>query len=232
MIAHENFLKAVFTDTKGTDLPYRYYDPKLGEGRPLLIFLHGAGERGTDNEKTLNHVSPFFEEYALNMEKYGAYYLIPQCGLDHKWAETPWEKGSYNQDNLPISKYLSAAKELIDTFVEENKIDKSRIYIMGCSMGGYGTWDMITRFPDYFKAAMPICGGGDPSKAHLIKHMPIWTFHGDADEAVPVSASRDMVKALNDCGADIIYTEIPGWGHHAWKVAHDSRIVYDWLFSR
>lgn len=232
MISKNRFSHGIFTDKNSTTLPYRYYDPKLGEGRPLLVFLHGAGERGNDNEVTLNGVSPFDDEYKLDLEKYGAYFLVPQCERDYQWVDTPWVKGSFNRDDVPISKYLSAAKELIDDFVEKNKIDKNRIYVMGASMGGYGTWDIITRFPDYFRAALPICGAGDTNYASLIKDMPIWVFHGDADDAVPVSGSRDMVDALKRNGSDVIYSEIKGCGHSVWSYVHKSRIIYDWLFSR
>ena len=191
MIQLNEYVKGIYTDEKGTVLPYRLYDPKLGSGRPLLVFLHGAGERGTDNEVTLSKpVAPFAEECALDLEDYGAYLLAPQCACDHQWVDKPWGKGSYDQSSIPISKHLAAAKSLIDEIVEKYDIDKNRIYIMGCSMGGFGTWDMITRFPGYFRAALPICGGADPKMAEKIKDMPIWTFHGDADDAVPVQGTR------------------------------------------
>ncbi len=232
MISSDKFLSGVYTDKNSTKLPYRYYKPDCFDNRPLLVFLHGAGERGTDNEVSLNGVSPFAPEYELTLEKYGSYFLVPQCANDFQWVDTPWVNGSFDSTNIKISKYLSAAKELIDNFVEENKIDKSRIYIMGCSMGGYGTWDMITRFPGYFRAALPICGAGDPAKAELIKNMPLWVFHGDADDSVPVTGSRDMVCALKNAGSDVIYTEVANYGHNIWKYVHESRIIYDWLFSR
>ena len=233
MIELSEFTKETYTDDHGTSLPYRFYDPKLGENRPLLVFLHGAGERGIDNDKHLSvPVSPFVPDYGIDFEKYGAYYLVPQCAEGHQWVDTPWAEGAYDQSKVPISKHLYAAKALIDDIVEKYKIDKNRIYITGCSMGGFGTWDMITRFPGYFRAAMPICGGGAPAKAELIKDMPIWTFHGDADSAVPVDGTREMYEALKACGSDAIYTEIKGWGHHAWKFVNDSKCVYDWLFTR
>ena len=232
MINISEYKSKIYTDEAGTALPFRLYDPNLGANRPLLVFLHGAGERGVDNESTLNTVSPFAPEHNLELEKYGSFLLAPQCACDYQWVDTPWANGSFNQDEVKISKYLSAAKSLIDSVVEEYKIDKSRIYIMGCSMGGYGTWDMLMRFPGYFRAAMPICGAADPSKAHLLAKTPIWTFHGDADNAVPVSGTREMYAAVKAAGGDIIYSEYKDCGHGVWMHVHRAACVYDWLFSR
>lgn len=232
MINLNEFTKYTFVDKNGTSLPYRLYDPNLGSGRPLLVFLHGAGERGDDNELTLNSVSPFAANYSLDFEKYGAYILVPQCATDHQWVDTPWVNGSFDRSKVKISIHLSAAKELIDETVEKYSIDRNRIYIMGCSMGGFGTWDMISRFPDYFRAAMPICGSSDPNDIDKIKHIPIWTFHGDADPSVPVSGTREAYTALKAVGGDVIYSEYKGCGHGVWELAYKNECIFDWLFSR
>lgn len=232
MIELDMYSKESFTDDKGTTLPYRLYDPHMGKGRPLLVFLHGAGERGTDNEKTLNGVSPFAPEHNIELEKYGSYLLAPQCPLEKQWVNTPWANGSFDRSAVKISDELYAAKALIDHIVEKFDIDRSRIYIIGCSMGGFGTWDMISRFPHYFKAALPICGASDPRDTKPLADTPIWTFHGDSDPTVPVNGTREIYESLKSAGGDIIYTEIKGCGHAAWSYVYNSQCVFDWLFSR
>ncbi len=236
MINSNDFEKHEFTGKRGLTLPYRLYKPVgvFDSPRPLLVFLHGAGERGTDNEKTLNGVSPFAPEYAIDFEKYGAYFLVPQCPVDMQWVNTPFDSGVYLQTDTPLSLPLETAQELIDFIADEYAIDTSRLYLMGASMGGYGTWDSVTRFPGKFRAAMPICGGADPSVSDRLKAAgtDIWTFHGDADNSVPPNGTRAMVAALEKLGANITYSEYPGVGHGVWIEVHKTKIVYDWLFSK
>jgi predicted peptidase len=122
--------------------------------------------------------------------------------------------------------------ELLDDFIASYSIDESRIYAMGVSMGGFGTWDIIARKPDLFAAAAPICGGGDEATAPSIAHIPIWTFHGDKDDAVKVERSRNMVAALKSAGGNPRYTEYPGVGHDAWTPALNDLELFSWLFSQ
>ena len=122
--------------------------------------------------------------------------------------------------------------ELLPKFRDEFAIDTDRIYVMGLSMGGYGTWDMIQRYPEMFAAAVPICGGGDATKAERIARMPVWAFHGNRDTVVPTSRSRDMIEAMRKAGGSPRYTESPGVGHGVWGVAFGDPELAKWLFAQ
>jgi predicted peptidase len=123
------------------------------------------------------------------------------------------------------------ALDVIAEMQKEHPIDGDRLYVMGLSMGGYGTWDLIQRYPDLFAAAVPICGGGDESSADRIK-APVWAFHGDQDQAVPVARSRNMIDALKKAGRQPKYTEYPGVGHDSWRNAFADKELLTWLFAQ
>src|SRR5262249_27433913 len=124
------------------------------------------------------------------------------------------------------------ALELIEALCKEYRIDKKRIYVTGLSMGGYGTWGLLSRKPDLFAAAIPICGGGDVKKAGKFAKGPIWGFHGDKDKAVPVESSREMIKALEKAGAKPKYNEYEGVGHDSWTRTYRDEKVHEWLFEQ
>lgn len=235
---YQLFEKNIYSDASQygeATLPYRLhipedYDPQ--EKYPVILFLHGAGERGEDNEKNLanNNTLP---QLARDSE-YPCIIVVPQCPTGQQWVNTPWKDGNYNQDNIAISTPLSMVKSLLDNIETEYSVDKNREYIMGVSMGGFGTWDMITRYPERFAAAIPICGGADPNKATLIKDMPIWTFHGTADEDVPYAGTEAMVKALTEAGAkNVKFITYNGANHAAtWVKAYQEPDFYSWLFAQ
>ncbi len=127
---------------------------------------------------------------------------------------------------------MAATMEALAALCEEFPIDEQRVYITGLSMGGYGTWDALARYPGKFAAAIPICGGGDPAQAEHMLGTPIWVFHGDEDNAVPVRRSREMVAVLRELGDSPIYTEYEGVGHNSWSETYANRVVWDWLFSQ
>ena len=129
------------------------------------------------------------------------------------------------------SKPMGLVMEVIAKLRKEHDIDSSRIYIMGLSMGGYGTWDTIQRYPNLFAAAVPICGGGDETNAHRIT-IPVWAFHGDKDNAVPVERSRNMIEAMKKAGMKPKYTEYPGVSHNSWSRAFETPELLQWLFSK
>lgn len=216
-------------------LPYRLFkvkNPVAGTKYPLILFLHGAGERGDDNGKQLmaNAGATAWATDA-HQTKHPAYVIAPQCPADKQWVDTDWTKGSYSTTTVAISNQLTTALEIADAVAKEFDTDPARQYITGLSMGGYGTWDAILRNPTRFAAAIPVCGAGDPSKADLIKDLPIWTAHGDADPVVPVSGSRDMVTALKAVGTTIKYSEYPGVQHDAWTMTYANEELIDWLFT-
>lgn len=216
-------------------MPYRLFIPEdydPGKTYPLVLFLHGAGERGNDNniQVDANRGARLWAE-AENQASHPCFVLSPQCPADKQWVNTNWSFGSYSINNVPMSTELKMVKDIIETLMTNYKIDVNQLYITGLSMGGYGTWDFIERYPDMFRAAAPICGAGDPSKAGLIKDVNIWCFHSSDDGTVPVSGTRDMVKALNTAGGNVKYTEYDNWGHASWIPAYDNPDLVSWMFT-
>ena len=130
------------------------------------------------------------------------------------------------------SKTMELVIALINKMIKDSPIDKNRIYITGLSMGGFGTFDAIARYPDLFAAAVPVCGGGDISKAESIKRIPIWIFHGAEDPAVDSQFSLDMVQALTKVGAHPGFTQYPESGHFSWLAAYSDPLMMEWLFRQ
>ncbi|MBE6725408.1 MAG: phospholipase [Ruminococcaceae bacterium] len=221
-------------ENDGFTLPYRIYIPKnydCGERYPLLVFLHGAGERGTDNEKQLIHIQHLFNDPSSPV--YDSIVLAPQCPEDSQWVLWPWEKGNYSIEDTPESPGLETLCLLIDDVRDFYNVDDDRLYVTGLSMGGFGTWDLLSRHGARFAAGLPICGGGDPSYAELLKRIPIRTFHGSEDTAVPVAATRQMYAAIRKAGGELIdYTEFDGAGHGVWGQVYEDRDNIDWLYSQ
>jgi len=224
-------------EKEGHVLPYRVYAPPTmepGKKYPLVVFFHGAGERGLDNRYQFFRwtPSPFWE-------KYPCYIIAPQCppktagGPDGEsvWVQTPFGAPSHSMKERP-SWPMQLAMEAIDKLIAENSVDLSRIYVTGLSMGGFATWEILQREPGKFAAAMPVCGGGDTAFAAALVNIPIWVFHGDADSTVPVKRSRNMVAAIAHAGGHPKYTEYPGVGHGAWAKTYPDPEVWDWLFAQ
>jgi len=217
----------------GDGLPYRLlkpddYDPN--QSYPLVLFLHGAGERGVDNNRQLVHGVPAFAA-AANRKQYPCFLIAPQCPAEARWVEVDWGAASHTQPKEP-SVPMRLTLELIDTLVKEFSIDKKRIYVTGLSMGGYGTWDIISRRPELFAAAAPICGGGDEMQAPQIARLPIWVFHGGKDGVVKPARSRNMIEAIKKAGGTPKYTEYPEVGHGSWGPAYQDPALFRWLFSQ
>lgn len=226
------FDKLLFVN-KGDTLPYRLLkpvNPKSKELFPLVIFLHGAGERGKDNEVHIKHITDLFVD-TRNRGKYPCYLIAPQCPKGQQWGNYEGEGASRSIAETP-SKSIQSLLLLIDQAAEEFPIDQSRIYITGLSMGGYGTWDLLARYPEKFAAAVPICGGGDVKSASLIKDVPIWAFHGAKDKIVPPEQSRVMITALQEAGALPGYTEYPDIEHTSWIHAYKEPHLIHWLFAQ
>lgn len=217
------------------DMPYRLLKPKDYDATktyPLVLFLHGAGEGGTDNGLQLKHVVKKFAEPAV-MDSFPCFVVAPQSPPGVKWADTPWGLPSHTLPPEPTVSMTKALK-ICDAMIEEFSIDKTRIYVIGLSMGGYGTWDALMRRPDFFAAGVPICGGADDTKAALIKHIPVWVFHGAVDPTVPVIRSRNIVAALKAAGAnpEPKYTEYPTVNHKSWGHAISTPELLPWLFEQ
>lgn len=247
--------KRSFIASNGLEMPYRLFIPagfKKDEKLPLLIHLHGRGERGTDNwEKLYNNIPLFTGDRSIvspNMQAtYRCIVLVPQCSdktENEEWAkwvgntpETPFEglgkDGSYQMAAKP-SESGAAALELIEQIIEQYSIDQKRVYLTGLSMGGFGTWEFISRKPELFAAAVPMAGYSDPSQIERIKDIPIWIFHGDIDRWNPVEGSRTMFKLLQEAGAEVHYTEYANVEHtptfkKAWR---EELELIPWIFSK
>lgn len=246
-------VKGTFDASNGLKMPYRLYTPEYvyKEKIPLVIFLHGRGDRGTDNgTQTYKSTGLFMNEMSLiapNMrEKYACFVLVPQCSdktTNEEWAkwvgntpETPFKglgkDGSYAMNETP-SESGAAALELIDKMITDLHIDPDRVYLIGKSMGGFGTWEFTARRPELFAAAVPMAGYSDPSQIENIKHIPYWIFHGDIDEYNPVEGSRTMYKLLSEAKADVKYIEYPDANHgNSFKKAFNDPELIPWMFSK
>lgn len=236
----------------GMRMPYRLFRPKNKENSnlPLVVFLHGRGDRGTDNDRRVfENVGLFMNQYSLvapNMQNdYPCYVVIPQCSdktVNEEWAkwvgnspETPFQglgkDGSYQMTEQP-SESGAAALSLIDHLISTLSIDSNRVYLTGLSMGGFGTWEFTARRPELFAAAVPMAGFSDPRQVDKIKHIPFWIFHGDADQSNPVEGSRIMYQQLKKAGAEVKYTEYEGAGHGpSFKLAYAEPELIPWIFS-
>lgn len=237
IIFTDSFLRLDFTASNGESLPYCLYVPSNYSEEyayPLVLFLHGAGVRGEDEsngDQLAEGVQGLF--VPKNTPIYDAIAVFPLCDLESRWVETDWERGSYSSDQVEISRNMAAVIELLDYLIETYSINENRQYVTGFSMGGYGTWDIIIRYPDRFAAAAPLCGGGDPSKAELIADLPLWVAHDLEDDAVPVEGSQDMVDAIRDFGGEnLIYKESSGLGHRVWDPTYRDSEFQPWLFSQ
>ncbi len=227
------FEKKVFTGKDGGTLNYRFLAPaalKDGEKYPLVIFLHGAGERGDDNTAQLIHgVKRLAQDDFL--KQYPCYVIAPQCPTEKLWSSNHWSEPDPKLKSEP-SAPTKLLMELMDSVEGNLPVDAHREYVTGLSMGGYGTWEMAQRQPHRFAAIAPVCGGADCNNMGVIKHLPIWVFHGDKDGAVKVERSREAVAALQAAGAKPIYTEYPGVGHDSWVPAYADLKFYEWLFAQ
>jgi predicted peptidase len=221
--------KKTFTQGKAT-LAYRLLKPEGYDGKtayPLVIFLHGAGERGTDNKAQMKHGVKNFASDDVR-KKYPCFLIVPQCPPNPaRWAD--WTaKGTTEKPTEPLALVLG----LIDEMKKNYKIDDKRIYITGLSMGGFGTWDLLSRKPDLFAAAIPICGGGAPDAAAKFAKVPIWAFHGAKDTVVKPERSREMIEALKKAGGKPKYTEYPEAAHDSWTKTYADPAVLEWLFAQ
>jgi len=226
-----------FAASDGGNLLYRLLRPKgydPNKAYPLVLFLHGAGGRGDDNWGQIKDQPAALLALASDaiQDRHPCLVVAPQCPPGKQWVNTPWGKGSYSQEKVPVSAELRRVLELLAQLRTEFQVDARRVYVTGISMGGYGTWDILAREPKLFAAGIAVCGAGDPSRATSIARIPVWAFHGDQDGVVPVSGSREMVEALKKAGASPKYSEFPGVGHGSWGPAYATKDLWEWLFEQ
>lgn len=227
----------VFTGPKGNSIPYRMLSPanvEPGKSYPLVLFLHGAGERGTDNKAQLVHAAAEFAS-AERVNQYPAYVIFPQCPSEQRWVESAWDlpSGRGEFETTP-SKPMKASLQLVDSLARSLPIDPQRLYVAGLSMGGQGTWFAAASEPHRFAAMLEVCGGGDPTWAEQYDGIPVWAFHGQNDGVVPISRAREMIVALAQAGhaPEVRYTEYPEVGHNSWTQTFKRDDVFEWLFGQ
>lgn len=223
----------LFQNAAGKKLPYRLLRPADGAGRqssPLVLFYHGAGERGEDNAVQWRNGVEVFQQPG-HRQTFPCYVVAPQCPAGQQWVNVAWSADAHRLPAEP-SEAMTLSLELLAQLQRELPIDATRLYVTGVSMGGYGTWDAVTRHPDRFAAAIPICGGGDENAAGRLKDVPIWAFHGALDTAVKPQRSRNMIAAIKSAGGAPRYTEYPDVGHDSWVRAYREPQLMAWLFSQ
>jgi predicted peptidase len=208
--------------TQTVRLPYLLYlppdyKPDSVQKWPLILFLHGAGERGDDLELVKKHGIPKVVE---ERQDFPFIAVAPQCPEGEWWPEK--------------TRILSA---LLDEVMAAYAVDPDLIYLTGLSMGGYGTWSLATAYPERFAALVPICGGGlsivgFPERACVLKKIPIWVFHGARDEVVRIEESEKMVNALKACGGNVRFTVYPEAEHDSWTETYDNPELYAWLLQQ
>ncbi len=221
-------------------LPYQIYLPEnldTSKKYPVILFMHGLGSVGTSGEHITQTVAQFVKNVASS-EKYKneAIIIAPQHPKGQKWVEVDYKPGVYDFDKTPISKWLAAAKELLDKQIDTLPIDVNRIYGYGNSMGAFATIYMAMTYPDLYAAIVPVAGGCDPEKAALIKDVPIWLFHGDADTTVNIVGSQTLYDNLKTLGAENAkMTVFEGIGHASkgcFVAAANTEGMLDWMFSQ
>lgn len=212
------FHKKTFKNTDGSTSPYVVFIPHGYDGKkefPIVLFLHGAGEtKGGAKEPVDVGIGPAIKKQE---KTYPFVVVIPQS------EKRTWQASSDDGKR---------AIAILDETMKEFKTDAKRQYLTGLSMGGYGTWSLAAAFPDRWAAIVPICGGGNPKDAEKIKDVPAWVFHGDADTAVPVKRSQDMVEALKAAGGKPKYSEYPKVGHNSWDMAYGDKELIPWMLEQ
>jgi len=204
------------TVTKKVSLQYLLCIPedyaKAKDPWPLVLFLHGAGERGSDIEKVKVHGPP---KLAAGGQALPFICVSPQCPQESWWTGE-----------------VESLKALLDDVAAKYNVDKNRVYVTGLSMGGFGTWSLAIDQPDRFAAIAPICGRGDPAKVAVLKDVPCWVFHGAKDKTVPLKSSEEMVEALKAAGGQPKFTVYPDAGHDSWTETYASEEFWTWLLAQ
>ena len=188
------------------------YAQSTNEEFPLILFLHGAGERGSDLDSVKRHGIPKIVETNPDFPFIA---VSPQCPKDSWWTSE-----------------LHTINGLIEEVVEKYQVDTSRIYLTGLSMGGFGTWSLASMYPERFAAIAPVCGGGEVRQIlRSLVEIPIWTFHGQKDDVIPFSRSEEIVTALKKHGSSIKFTIYPEAGHDSWTKTYDNPELYKWFLK-
>ncbi len=231
--AADGYEVRTFAAADGAELDYRLLKPREYDATkkyPLVLFLHGSGERGTDNQAQLKNGAPLFLKPEAR-QKYPCFVLAPQCPPDKTWSAVKGWTGPNAFEEEPTAP-MKLVFGMLDAVLKEFSIDQDRLYVTGLSMGGYGTWDILTRQPERWAAAVPVCGGGDAARIGPAKGVAVWAIHGLLDPAVPVIRSQEMIAALEAAGGKPLYSEYPYVKHDAWTTAYGEPELLAWMFAQ
>ncbi|TLD69414.1 hypothetical protein FEM03_17360 [Phragmitibacter flavus] len=221
----------------GREVRYRWFTPKSADGRlPLIITLHGSSGKGSDNLTQLTGgnatLSAGVWASPESQAKHPCFVLAPQCPPGEMWTHT----ASWTSPDHPLAPQpapaLADVMALLDELLKTHPIDPTRIYLAGASMGGYGTWDWIVREPQRFAAAIPVCGGMPEGQAAQLKRLPLWIFHGENDNIVPVAESRRAFAEITAAGGHPRYTEFAKGAHRISVYVWSDPKIAEWLFAQ
>lgn len=239
MLAQQQLYREASLIKENDTLNYRVLWPdNFSEDKsyPLVLFLHGAGERGSDNKAQLTHGSSLFAA-PENRSNFPAIVIFPQCPKDDYWSNVDIDRSGkgvkleFNSEKEPTSA-LALVMELLAQELDKSYVDKDRVYVAGLSMGGMGTFEILSRMPETFAAAIPICGGGNPALAEKYAQIPMWVFHGAKDDVVNPLYSLEMVEALLKAGGHPNFTLYENANHNSWDSAFTEPQFLPWLFSK
>ena len=233
----QDYEKHVLID--GTDtLPYRVLLPvnyRPSEKYPLLLFLHGAGERGNDNMAQLVHGGKLFVKDSIRL-KFPAIVVFPQCPQNSFWSNVDFKMNGdkrvlqFKPDGEPTAA-MRMLLLLLPKLQKDFSINKSQVYVGGLSMGGMGTFELVNRMPKTFAAAFAVCGGGNTASAKQLSKTAWWIFHGEEDPIVPYQLSLDMYEAIRQTGAEVRMSLYPTVDHSSWDIAFKEKELLGWLFK-
>ena len=222
-------------EKNGFTLPYRFHLPtgySADKAYPVILFLHGAGERGEDNTAQLKiGIGQLFADPDSPIHQ--CIVIAPQCPVQLQWVSvSSWKDTQYSTEEIPESLPLDTAHALLLDVIKRYAADTDRIYCTGISMGGFGTWDLLVRHTELFAAAIPLCGGADNRFAARLANVPIYTFHGDADDVVPPEGTQCMTDKLIALGNEKLrVTYYLGGTHGIWENAYATDGLLEWLLS-
>jgi|ERR1051326_8572035 predicted peptidase len=224
------FLRRTFAYGNGQSMPYRLFVPARYDSSkeyPLVLWLHGSQGRGTDNIRNItggNQLGAHVWTTDSNQSIHPCFVLAPQCPDTTLWVSNDGRETPPDQ--------LDAVVGLLTGLKKSYSIDSNRIYVAGQSLGGIAVWEIISRYPELFAAALPLCGIGNTLRAPSLTHIGIWAFHGAADSTIPVERTREMVDAIKHAGGHPKYTEYDGTGHAVWNRAFREMDLLPWVFSQ
>jgi len=246
-LAAEAMTKEVFKALNGLEMPYRLYVPEdydANKEYSFLLFLHGAGNRGDDNNSQVSVNTGLLNRIiggekvtydGVEIDTSKEFIIVaPQCAKEQQWVDTPWDKKpdpSYSLEEVAISTHMTAVAELIENIKTNYNIDETRLYATGLSMGGFGVWDLLARYPGMFAAAAPMGGAGDISKASEIAETPVWTFHQLLDGTVSCEGTLAMVEALTKAQGEVKFSPYFDRKHNAWDNGYAEPELLQWLYN-